>query len=172
MSFGLSFAVFGARRLALVVVAFVLAATLVPAASLTPAAAPQSAHAYTTQAGAIVYFAKNQLYKPYEYGAIGLRRYDCSGLVYRTFYATGLLSKIGGSRMTAYGYYKWFKNRGLASKYNGRVGDLVVWGSGAHIGIYLGNGKAISALTSGVRIHGLYDLTHTFTAFLHVNITR
>jgi len=40
------------------------------------------------------------------------------------------------------------------------------------MGIYLGRGRAISALTSGVRIHGLHDLTSSFTAFLHVRLER
>ena len=160
------FAVRGARRLMLVVVAFAFAATLIPATAPTPVQASGS------QADALIGFAKNQLGKAYSYGAIGLRRYDCSGLVYRTFYEKNLLTKIGGGRKTAYGYYKWFKERGLASRYNGRRGDLVVWGSGAHIGIYLGSGMAISALTNGVRTHSIYALTHRFTAFLHVNISR
>jgi cell wall-associated NlpC family hydrolase len=162
----LFFAVFGARRLALVVVAITLAATLIPAASPAPVQASGS------QADAVVNFARNQIGKAYRWGAIGLRRYDCSGLVYRDFYEKGLLNKIGGGRKTATGYYKWFKERGLASKYNPRRGDLVVWGSGAHIGIYIGDGKAISALTNGVRVHGIYALTHRFTAYLHVNISR
>jgi cell wall-associated NlpC family hydrolase len=163
----LSFAVLGARRLALVVATFAIAA-----ATIVPAAAPAPVQASGTQADALIGFARNQLGKPYRYGAIGLRRYDCSGLVYRTFYEKNLLTKIGGGRKTAYGYYKWFKERGLASRYNGRRGDLVVWGSGAHIGIYLGSGMAISALTNGVRKHSIYALTHRFTAFLHVNISR
>jgi cell wall-associated NlpC family hydrolase len=162
----LSFAVHVARRLTLVVVAFAMAAALIPAA------APAPVQASGTQADAVISFAKNQLGKGYRWGAIGLRRYDCSGLVYRTFEEKGLLNKIGGSRKTATGYYKWFKERGLASRYNPRRGDLVVWGSGAHIGIYIGNGMAISALTNGVRKHGIYALTNRFTAYLHVNISR
>lgn len=162
----MSFAVRGARQLALVVVAIAIAATLVPAA------APAPVQASGSQADAVIGFAKNQLGKAYAWGATGLRRYDCSGLVFRTFYEKGLLNKIGGSRRTAKGYYRWFKDRGLASRYNPRRGDLVVWGRGSHIGIYIGDGKAISALTNGVRVHGLYALTANFTAYLHVNISR
>jgi hypothetical protein len=40
------------------------------------------------------------------------------------------------------------------------------------MGIYLGRGRAISALTSGVKTHGLYDLTSSFTTFLHVRLER
>ena len=160
------FAVRGARRLVLVVVVFAFIATLVPAA------APAPVQASGSQADAVIGFAKNQLGKAYSWGAIGLRRYDCSGLVYRTFYEKGLLNKIGGSRRTAKGYYRWFKDHGLASRYNPRRGDLVVWGYGSHIGIYVGDGMAISALTNGVRKHGIHALTANFTAYLHVNISR
>ena len=162
----MSFAVFGTRRLALAVVAFSLAG------SLLPVAAPAPTQAYTTQANAVVGFAKNQLGKPWSLGATGLRRYDCSGLVYRSYVEAGLLNKIGGSRRTARGYLNWFKERGLASRSNPRKGDLVVWGYGSHIGIYIGDGKAVSALSNGVRVHGVYAVTARFTAFLHVNITR
>jgi len=162
----LSFAVFGARRLVLALAALSLAATLVPVST------PAPANAYTTQAGAVVGFARDQLGKPWSYGAIGLRKYDCSGLVYRSYYQNGLLKKIGGSRMTAKGYYKWFKERGLASRYNPRKGDLVVWGYGSHIGIYIADGKAVSALSNGVKVHGVFAVTASFTAYLHVNITR
>jgi hypothetical protein len=48
---------------------------------------------------------------------------------------------------------------------------VVVWGGGAHVGIYLGNGMAISALTSGVRIASIYALTNSFTAFLHTGLS-
>ena len=162
----MSFAVFGARRLGLALAALSLAATLVPVA------APAPVSAYTTQAGAVVGFARDQLGKPWYLGAIGLRRYDCSGLVYRSFSESGLLKKIGGGRMTARGYYKWFKERGLASRSNPHKGDLVVWGYGTHIGIYIGDGKVISALSNGVKIHGVFAVTASFTAYLHVNITR
>jgi cell wall-associated NlpC family hydrolase len=162
----LFFAVRGARRLVLVVVVFAFIATLVPVA------APAPVQASGSQADAVIGFARNQLGKGYSWGATGLRRYDCSGLVFRTFYEKGLLNKIGGSRRTAKGYYRWFKERGLASRYNPRRGDLVVWGYGSHIGIYVGDGMAISALTNGVRKHGIHAWTSNFTAYLHVNISR
>ena len=48
-------------------------------------------------------------------GAEGLRRYDCSGLVWRTFYETGNARKIGGDR-TSRGYFRWFKQRDRVTK--------------------------------------------------------
>ncbi|HEX2754822.1 MAG TPA: SH3 domain-containing protein, partial [Candidatus Limnocylindrales bacterium] len=49
-------------------------------------------------------------------------------------------------------------------------GDLVIWGGGTHVGIYLGNGMAISTLLNGVRIHSIRATTARFTAFLHTGI--
>jgi cell wall-associated NlpC family hydrolase len=105
----------------------------------------------------------------YVLGAEGPKVFDCSGLVYRAFKDAGELPLIGGRRLRAIGYYKWFASRGLSSRTEGRRGDLVVFGRGAHIGIYLGDGRVISALIPRVKIHGLNELsTNKFTAFLHV----
>ena len=46
-----------------------------------------------------------------------------------------------------------------------------IWGYGSHIGIYIGNGKAISTLRSGVRIHGVFAVTARFTAYLHTGMS-
>jgi len=105
----------------------------------------------------------------YVLGAEGPRVFDCSGLVYRAFKDAGQLPLISGRRLRAVGYYKYFASRGLSSRTEGRRGDLVVFGRGAHIGIYLGEGRVISALIPRVKIHGLNELsTNKFTAFLHV----
>ena len=46
-----------------------------------------------------------------------------------------------------------------------------MWGGGSHIGIYIGNGKAISTLRSGVRVHGVFAVTARFTAYLHTGMS-
>ena len=51
-----------------------------------------------------------------------------------------------GFLRSARSLYHWFKAHGKASRTNPRVGDLVIWGGGTHIGIYIGRGKAISTL--------------------------
>jgi hypothetical protein len=134
----------------------------------TGAPAPASA---ATGVNGVISLAKAQLGDPWVHYAVGPNAFDCSGLVYYVFRKTGNLYRIGGRRMSGYGYYSWFRNRGLASRTGGRPGDLVVWGGGSHIGIYLGNGKAISTLTRGVRIHGIYAVTKRFTAFLHTRFS-
>lgn len=158
-------------RLRLIVPALVVALCLVGIQEEPAAAA-------TSQASAVMSFARNQVGKPYKWGATGLRRYDCSGLVYRTFRETGLLHKIGGSRRTAHGYFKWFRSRGLVTS-RPKQGDLVAWGRSrtTHIGIFAGynrRGKplAVSALRYGVSKHKVHGITVPLKAYLRVKLTR
>jgi cell wall-associated NlpC family hydrolase len=139
----------------------------------------QSVAAAESEADGIVQFAHRQLNKPYRLGANGMRRFDCSGLVYRAFMENGLLQKIGGNRRSS-GYYNWFKENGRITR-NPRRGDLVVWAKRghrvSHIGIFRGynrNGKAmaVSALGSGVAVHKVHALNKPFKAYLRVNINR
>jgi cell wall-associated NlpC family hydrolase len=95
--------------------------------------------------------------------------------VYFAFKQAGLLDRVGGKRRLARGYLQWFRERGLASRTNPRPGDLVVWGRGKHIGIYLGDGRAISAVVNpyGVRVHPVKGwLNLSFTTYLHVRLDR
>lgn len=156
------------HRVLLVLLAAALAITLL---AVAPPAGTQAAAA-NSDATRIVATAKTHYGKPWVLGATGLRSFDCSGFVYRVYEQNGLLAKIGGSRKTAKGYYNWFRLRGLVSKKNPRVGDLIIWGNATHIGIYVGNGEAISALTTGVKRHGVFRVTLPFTAYLRVNISR
>lgn len=142
---------------------------------LVPVQAPATVEASYTEAAQIVAHAKSHIGDPFVWGATGPNSFDCSGFVYHTFRGTDLLRRIGGSRMTSRGYYSYFRDRGLASRYNPHVGDLVVYGySGyvSHIGIYIGNGYTISALSSGIRIHGTMSVTKPFIAYLHVALSR
>ncbi len=152
----------------------VLAALL--AIALVPAQAPRSVQASHSEASRIVSHAKSHIGARWSYGATGPYAFDCSGFVYHVFRAEGLLSRIGGTRMTANGYYNYFRYRGRTSRTVRRVGDLVTygyWGSPvSHIGIYIGNGYAIGALTSGVKVHGVYAVTKPFRAYLNVYLSR
>ena len=155
--------------------AFAIAAAVVLVGSHMQA---EPAEAAKTEAQRVMTFARNQLGKPYKWGAIGLRRYDCSGLVYRTFKETGLLKKIGGSRKTSRGYFRWFRERGLITR-NPKRGDLVVWGRSrvTHIGIFAGYNRrgspmAISALYKGMSRHRVHAMNIPFKAYLRVRIQR
>ena len=120
-------------------------------------------------AEAVIAAAESYLRVPFRLGAEGPKLFDCSGLMFRIFSDAGELPRISGKRLRAIGYMKWFAARGLASRENGRRGDLVIWGDGKHIGIYLGNGKVISALTTtGVSVHRLHGINYRFTTFLRV----
>jgi hypothetical protein len=145
------------------------ALALVLVTSGLPTAAP--ARAASSQADNVVHAALAYLGAPYVWGAEGPNVFDCSGLVYRAFKDAGELPLISGERRTAAGYYRYFANRGMTSKTDGRRGDLVIYGGGTHIGIYLGDGKVVSALTKGVTIHGLNALSTSFTTFLNVDWT-
>jgi len=138
-----------------------------PVKAATPAASPSTT---LSPAARVISIAKSKLGAPWVHYAIGPYSFDCSGLVYYAFKTAGYASKIGG-RMSAAGYYSYFRKRGLASTTNPRLGDLVVWGGGSHIGIYIGNGYAISTLTSGVRIHKVHAVTAPFTAYLHTGMS-
>ena len=118
--------------------------------------------------------ARAQLGDRWQHRAKGPNRFDCSGLVWYAFHANNLHDRIGGYRSVA-GYFTWFRNLGLVSRADPPVGDLVVWGSNQHIGIYIGDGKAISTLTTrrGVTIHPVFGyLGVRFKAYLHTQITR
>ena len=67
--------------------------------------------------------------------------------------------------------YLFFKARGKTSRTNPKVGDLVIWGAGSHVGIYVGAGKAVSTLRSGVRVHGVFAVTAKFTAYIHLGMS-
>ncbi|HET7676825.1 MAG TPA: NlpC/P60 family protein [Candidatus Limnocylindrales bacterium] len=159
------FSTLGARAL---IPAALAAVVLVGAQPASPAATPVAA---ATPLSSVIANAKHHLGDPWRAGATGPSAFDCSGLVYHAFRDAGQLTRIGGIRRSAYGYLDWFRDRGKASRTGGKPGDLVVYGGGSHIGIYLGDGKVISTLTSGVRVHGLHAVTASFTAFLHTGLS-
>ncbi len=158
---------------------FAMSAAVFVAAFQLQAAPPAAASAAPTQVAEVLQFATNQLDKPYKLGAEGMDRYDCSGLVYRTFEESGLAQLIGGDRR-ARGYYAWFKAHGHVT-HHPREGDLVVWAHRghkvSHVGIFYGYNRygqamAISALTSGVAIHRVHGVNVPLKAYLRVNFER
>lgn len=145
-----------------------------------PATARSQMAAANSQAAAVYNFAVAQEGKPFQLGATGMRRFDCSGLVYRTYFETGLLKKISGRELRARGYYNWFKSHGLVTS-NPREGDLVVWAYRnkpvSHIGIFVGynhrgQAMAISALINpyGVTKPRVNGIRIPFKAYLRVNL--
>lgn len=155
----------GARAFIPALLACIILIGLAPA---TPAAAATP----TTEAQQIIQIAKTKVGDPWRYGATGPSAFDCSGLVIYAFKAAGDGAAIGnGNYRSARSMYDWFRSRGRASRTNPKPGDLVVYGSGSHIGIYIGNGLAISTLRSGVAVHGVFAVNVTFTAYLHTGMS-
>jgi cell wall-associated NlpC family hydrolase len=154
-----------------------IAAVLALAVALVgPGAAPKPAYAAGDAAESVIAAARDYLGHPYQLGAEGPKYFDCSGLLYRAFADAGQLPRIGGMRLLARGYLRWFSSRGLFSKNeaDAQPGDLVVWNNGEHIGIYVGNGQAISALINpyGVKVHSLGGIHQKVTQFLLVDWGR
>jgi hypothetical protein len=141
--------------------AFLLSQAPAPAAGAEPI--PSAAGT------AVVRAAMSHLGARYVFGATGPSAFDCSGLVYRSFMQVGLGAKIGYLR-SATALYHYFAVRHLASRTSPEVGDLVIWGGGAHVGIYIGHGKAISALTNGVQVHLVSAVLSGFTTYLHTHL--
>ncbi len=118
----------------------------------------------------VITAAKQYLGVPYRLGSEGPDVFDCSGLVFRSFSDVGLVDRIGGARLRAAGYMRWFASRGqmTTDESQAQRGDLVVYHDGSHIGIYLGDDRVISALVNpfGVTVHSLHGVSLPVTGFL------
>lgn len=96
----------------------------------------------------ILKFARAQIGKEYEYGAVGPNTFDCSGLSMKAFGAGGI-----DLVRTADAQYEQVKKKGgiFTDQRQAKPGDLVFFDKGDgvhHVGIYTGNGKMIDAGTS------------------------
>ncbi len=116
-----------------------------------------------TEGAEVVKVALTKLGSPYVMGAKGDRRFDCSGLAY---WAINQVDPVLGSRMytNAAGQAKWCIENGKAvGRSELQPGDLIFWqnlncpGCGRwnevhHVGIYVGDGKAVEASSSKGRV--------------------
>jgi cell wall-associated NlpC family hydrolase len=92
----------------------------------------------------VIAFALAQQGDRYVFGAAGPSTYDCSGLVVAAFKTVGMnLYHYTGRQMT-YGTR-------VGSKSQLKRGDIV-FPTGSHVGIYLGNGKMVHASSSRGRV--------------------
>lgn len=96
----------------------------------------------------IINIAKTYIGTPYLYGGSTKLGFDCSGLVWHVLKQSG--KNI--NRLSAAGFYNQSKK--VSSP---KAGDLVFFSGTykkgiSHIGIYIGNGKMISATNSGVKV--------------------
>ena len=119
----------------------------------------------------IVRIALNQRGDPYRHGATGPNAFDCSGLVRFAYRKAGVSGRLGGGH-SARAMYWWGRRNHLTSRRNPRIGDVVVWGRGSHVGIWIGNGRVVSALNGrqGIRVTRLHALGASFTTFIHTRV--
>ncbi len=108
----------------------------------------------SSKAGAIVALAKQQVGKPYAWGANGPDSFDCSSLVQYVFKNAAGMNlprttydqvKVGQTV-----YQKSQANGQPVSANNLQVGDLLFWGSESapyHVAIYIGNNQYVNAAT-------------------------
>jgi cell wall-associated NlpC family hydrolase len=129
-----------------------------------------SAQTTVSAASVVVAFARSHLRARYRASATGPTSFDCSGLMWRVFREAGLSTKVAST--SARSIYLSYRARGLASRRDPRVGDLIVWGNGSHVGVYIGGGNAISALVRGVGVHRVRAVLTPFTAYLHTHLER
>jgi cell wall-associated NlpC family hydrolase len=145
------------------------------AASLVAAAVPPVVEGSTpSELQQVLTVAESKLKDPWVHYAKGPDKFDCVGFVWYAFHYNDLQSHIGGYRGVK-SYYSWFKARGLTSQSNPQPGDLIIWGRFKHIGIYIGDGMAVSALINpyGVTIHKVKGYIHMkVRAYLHTNLTQ
>ncbi len=135
-------------------------------------AAASSANTSLTVAMRVVTIAEAQLGKPYVFGAAGPTAFDCSGLVRYAYLQAGVNALLGGGH-SGYAMLAWGRARHLVSRSNPQVGDVVIYGNGAHAAIYIGGGRVISALnpSQGIRITGLYALHDSVTGYIHTHLS-
>ena len=162
-------------------VALVLGAGALPASAVGPttpvgpgpAGVPPQAQV-NERVEAVIAVARAYLGVPYRIGSEGPNLFDCSGLMYRIFEQTNQLDLIGGARLRAAGYMRRFmaQGRAVANVEDAERGDLVVYSNGEHIGIYLGDGRVLSALVPKVSVHSLHGISKPPTQFLKVDWTR
>jgi cell wall-associated NlpC family hydrolase len=133
--------------------------------------ASQPAVAKVTAASRIIRLAESHIGARYQHGATGPHAFDCSGLVYRVFEDAGLGRRIDGLE-SASALYAHFKALHMTSTRNPQPGDLVIFGSGSHVGIYIGSGKVIHAMTSGVAITRVTAVYPKFTTYVHLGLTK
>ena len=136
-----------------------------------------AAPAKGSQAALILRLAQKAVGHGFRMGTEGPKYFDCSGLVWSVYKRAGLVSRIGGARRGATGYLHWAQKHGRTTRHNPQVGDVILWGSHGiahHSGIYIGNGRAISALNRklGVRNWPVRWIHMRIIGIIHTGITR
>lgn len=130
----------------------------------TAATVADSALSGSVTGESLVESAKKYLGTPYVWGGESLDEggLDCSGLVQRA------LADLGVTDVPRVARDQMKLGEEVPSLDQARPGDLVVFGGGSHIGIYVGDGKMIDAPKPGdqVRIRDVYTEPTTIRRIL------
>jgi cell wall-associated NlpC family hydrolase len=118
----------------------------------------------------IIALAESHIGARYAHGATGPSAFDCSGLVYRVFEDAGLGRMIAGLR-SASALYAHFRARHMTSSSAPQLGDLVIFGNGSHVGIYIGGGRVVHAMVTGVAITRISAVYPHFTTYIHLGLS-
>ena len=138
--------------------------------SSTPApvtAPPPVAHPAPNQTVAVrraIAYAKQQLGRPYQWGAAGPSTFDCSGLTMRAW-------GMGGKSLPHYSVAQFYQSTRV-SMADAKPGDLLFWSNNGspsgihHVALYLGGGQFIEAPHTGasVRYNSIYSWYPDFVA--------
>ncbi|HUP82766.1 MAG TPA: NlpC/P60 family protein [Candidatus Limnocylindria bacterium] len=166
------------RRLFVLLMAVGMALTMAFAEVTTVAASGTSAEpARGSQAAAILRMVRDAVGHPFRLGTEGPRYFDCSGLVWSVYKRAGAPARIGGVRGTATHYFVWAQRHHKVTRSNPQIGDVIIWGKHGkihHSGIYIGNGRAISALNPrlGVRNHAVNGIGMRVFGYIHTGISH
>ncbi|GAA2349039.1 C40 family peptidase [Saccharopolyspora halophila] len=103
-------------------------------------------------------YARGQLGKPYDWGAVGPHAFDCSGLTQQAW-------KAAGVEIPKYSQTQYFEGGKYIPLNEAQPGDLVFWGEARdphgihHVALYLGDNKVLHAPQRGenVEIEKLWD---------------
>jgi peptidoglycan DL-endopeptidase CwlO len=97
-----------------------------------------------TRAKAILSFAHAQLGKPYIWGGVGPRGFDCSGLIKSAFATAGVRLPRGSIAQSGAGR--------RTSRLDLKPGDLVFSNNYFHVQLYIGDGRVIEAARPGTNV--------------------
>lgn len=130
-----------------------------------------------SQAALIVRLSRQAVGHGFRMGTEGPKYFDCSGLVWSVYKRAGLVGRIGGARRGATGYLHWAQRTGRIHRGRPHVGDVILWGDhgrARHSGIYIGNGRVISALNPrlGVRNHPMGWIHMRILGIVHTGVTH
>ncbi|MBD5091667.1 MAG: C40 family peptidase [Lactobacillus sp.] len=110
----------------------------------TPTNPTQTPTTQGSKAEQIISLARQQIGKPYVYGATGPNSFDCSGLVQYVYRQAGINLPRTAAQQSTRGYSVSFSNL--------QPGDLLFWSNSRgvyHVGIYTGNGNTLFAPQPG-----------------------